>query len=145
MRKTLIATLLLALAAGMATAADPAADLKNADQGWSKACEARNLDQFMSFVGDEVYASGPDGRWVHGKAAMREGWSKMLSDPNFKLSWAVDTAEASRDGHFGYTRGTFQGTMGGKPASGSYATVWKKGKDGKWQVAVDIASASPQP
>lgn len=45
-----------------------------------------------------------------------------------------------RGGKVGYTRGTFNGVMGGKPMSGSYATFWKKGEDGKWRAAVDIAS-----
>ena len=133
---------LLSLAVGSALAADPIEELKSADQNWSKASEAKNLDQFMSFVADDVYACGADGKWTHGKAAMRDGWSKMFADPGFKLSWTVDTAGVSEDGHFGYTRGTFQGSMGGKPMSGSYATVWEKGKDGKWRVVVDIASGS---
>lgn len=135
-----VSLLFLALAAGLAVAADPTSALKSADQNWSKASETKNLDQFMSFVADDVYASGPDGKWTHGKAAMRDGWSKMLADPGFKLSWTVDTAGVSKDGRFGYTRGTFQGSMGGKPMSGGYATVWEKGKDGKWRVVVDIAS-----
>ena len=83
---------------------------------------------------------------MHGKDGIREMWSKPLSDPNFKLNWSVDTAEGSKDGGLGYTRGTFQGSQGDKPFSGSYATVWKKGKDGKWRVAVDIpAAAATQP
>jgi ketosteroid isomerase-like protein len=44
----------------------------------------------------------------------------------------------------GYTRGSFQGSQSDKPFSGSYATVWKKDNDGKWRVAVDIASAAAQ-
>jgi len=145
MGKFLSTTLFLGLAALLAVASDAAVDLKSTDLGWSKACEAKNLDQFMSFVGDDVYASGPDGKWTHGKAAMRDGWSKMLADPGFKLSWVADTAGVSKDGHFGYTRGTLQGSLGGKPVSGSYATVWEKAKDGKWRVTVDIASVAAQP
>lgn len=141
-RKIAAAALFLAIVAGLSWAADPTTDLKNADQGWAKATEAKNLDQFMSYVADEAYQCGPDGKWIHGKVAVRELWSKMFADPAMKLSWAVDTAGLSKDGHFGYTRGTFQGSMGGKPISGSYATVWEKGKDGKWRVTVDIASSA---
>jgi ketosteroid isomerase-like protein len=139
MRKGIVILLLL-LAAPLAVAADPIAELKRADQNWSRASEDKNLDQFMSFVADDVYAAGPDGKWTHGKAAMRDGWSKMFADPGFKLTWATDTADVSKDGRLGYTRGTFQGSMEGKPVSGSYATVWEKGNDGKWRVVVDIAA-----
>ena len=84
--------------------------------------------------------AAPDGKWTHGKAAIRDRWSEMLTDPGFKLTWTVDKADASKDGLFGYTRGTFQGSMGGKPMAGSYATVWEKGKDGKWRAVVTIAA-----
>lgn len=140
MRKLLLAAVCVLFSATLVLAADPIAELKNADQGWSKAAESRNLDQFLSFVRDDIYACGPDGKWVQGKQAVHDEWSKLLADPNFKLTWTVETAEASKDGHLGYTRGTFQGSQGDKPFSGSYTTVWKKDKDGQWRVAVDIAS-----
>ena len=72
----------------------------------------------------EMTASGADGN-----QAIKDLWSKMLADPNFKLSWTVDTADVSKD--LGYTRGTFSGSAGNQPMSGSYTTVWKKDKAGK--------------
>jgi len=99
----------------------------------------------MSFIGDDVYASGLDGKWIHGKDAMRALWSKLLSDPNFKLTWTAESVEVSKDGALGYTRGTFQGSQGNTPLSGSYTTVWKKDKDKKWRVAVDIATPATAP
>jgi ketosteroid isomerase-like protein len=141
MSKVVALMLMLAtVASGAVAAGDPTAALKAADQGWSKASEAKNLDQFMSFVGDDIYMSGPDGKWTHGKAAVHDAWASMLKDPGFKLGWTLETAEVSKDGRMGYTRGSYTGTMGGKPMGGSYTTVWKKGTDGKWRVAVDIAS-----
>jgi ketosteroid isomerase-like protein len=135
--------LTIAVAMALAVAADTAADLKKADSNWNAAAQSKNVDQFMSFIGDNADISGPDGKWLHGKDAIRTEWSKMLADPNFKLSWTADSAEASRDGSLGYTRGTWQGSEAGKPISGTYATVWKKQKGGKWLVAVDIASSAP--
>jgi ketosteroid isomerase-like protein len=143
MRRVVVAALFVFLAAAtLYPASGDVAALKKADQDWSKAAQSANIDQFMSFVGDDVYQCGPDGKWNKGKATVREEWSKMLADSSFKLSWTLDSADLSKDGSLGYTRGSFQGSQGGKPFSGSYATVWKKGKDGKWLVAVDIASAA---
>jgi len=104
---------------------NPTSELKSADE---------------SVVVDDVYDGGPDGKWTHGKAAIRERWSKMLTDPGFKLTWTVDKADASKDGLFGYTRGIFQGSMGGEPMAGSYATVWEKSKDSKWRAVVTIGA-----
>ena len=139
----LFTALTIATAITVASAADPAADLKKADAAWSSAAQSKNIDQVRSFIGDNADASGPDGTWVHGKDAIRSEWSQMLADPSFKLSWTADSAEASKDGTLGYTRGTFQGSMGGKPVSGTYATVWKK-QNGKWLVAVDMATPAEQ-
>jgi ketosteroid isomerase-like protein len=75
---------------------NPTSELKSADENWSKASEAKSLDQFMSFVVDDVYDSGPDGKWIHGKAAIRDRWSKMLTDPGFKLTWTIDKADVSK-------------------------------------------------
>jgi len=145
MRKLLAATLLLICAAFLALASpDRTADLKKADQDWAKSVADRNVDQFMSFIGDDAYMCDLSGKWMHGKDAIKADWTKALADPTFKLSWTVDTADVSKDGNMGYTRGSFQGGQGNTSFSGSYATVWHKEKDGKWRVAVDIASAAPQ-
>ena len=141
----LIVGLLTFLAASLIGSADKTAALKQADQDWAKAAQSKNVDQFMSFIGDDPYACGLDGKWAHGKPAIEAEWKQMLSDPNFKLNWTNDSAEVSKSGDLGYTRGTFEGSQGNEKFSGSYATVWKKDKDGKWKVAVDIASATPPP
>jgi len=139
----LVIGLLTFLAANLAGSPDKTADLKKADQDWNQAAQSKNADQFASFLGDDAYACGLDGKWVHGKAAIAGEWKELLADPSFKLSWTAESVEVSKDGDLGYTRGTFQGNQGSESFSGSYATVWKKGKDGKWLVAVDIASAAP--
>lgn len=110
----------------------------------TKTVAARSVDQFMGFIGDDAYMCDLSGKWMHGKETIKADWTKALADPTFKLSWTVESAEMSKDGRMGYTRGSFQGSQSDKPFSGSYATVWKKDKDGNWRVAVDIASAAPQ-
>ncbi len=149
MRKFFAIALMLGLAtflaASLAGSPDKTADLKKADQDWAKAAQSKSVEQFMSFVGDDADACGLDGKWTHGKAAVEAEWKQMRSDPSFKLNWTNETAEVAKSGDLGYTRGTFEGSQGNNSFSGSYATVWKKGKDGKWKVAVDIASATPPP
>ncbi|HET9282968.1 MAG TPA: DUF4440 domain-containing protein [Candidatus Angelobacter sp.] len=148
MSKRIIATvaaLLLLGATFILGSPDKTADLKKADRDWAEAAQSKNADQFASFLSDDANACGLDGKWVHGKAAIADEWKKMLADPGFKLSWTAESVEVSKDGDLGYTRGTFEGSQGSGSFSGAYTTVWKKGKDGKWLVAVDIASAAPPP
>jgi ketosteroid isomerase-like protein len=143
MRNLFAAALLVLCATFLTGSPDRTADLKKADQDWAKSAGARSVDQFMSFIGEDAYACGLDGKWAHGKPAIQDEWSKMLADPSFKINWTAESAEVSKDGNLGYTRGTFTGSQGNSAFSGGYATVWKKDKDGKWRVTVDIASAEP--
>ncbi len=139
----LLVGLVTFLAATLAGSPDKTADLKKADQDWAKAAQSKSVEQFMTFIGDDPYACGLDGKWAHGKAAIEGEWKQMLADPNFKINWTNESAEVAKSGDLGYTRGTFEGTQGNQTLSGAYATMWKKDKDGKWKVAVDIASAAP--
>jgi ketosteroid isomerase-like protein len=145
MKRTLSSAILLIcvslLAHNLLASPEATAALKKADQDWAKAVAGRNLDQFMGFIGDDAYMCDLTGKWMHGKEMIKADWAKPLADPGFNLSWTVDSADVSRDGSLGYTRGSFQGAQGNTKFAGSYATVWKKDKAGNWRVAVDIASA----
>lgn len=141
----LVVGLVTFLAVGLAGSPDKTADLKKADQDWAKSVADKNLDAFMSFIGDDASMCDLSGRWTHGKDAIKADFSKALADPAFKLTWSVESADVSKSGDLGYTRGSFEGSQGNDKFSGSYTTVWKKDKDGKWRVAVDIASAAPPP
>ena len=76
MRKLIAAALFGMLMTFLAFAANPADDVKKADQDWAKAAGSKNVDQFMSFIDDDAYVSGNDGKWVHGKQAIKDLWSK---------------------------------------------------------------------
>lgn len=143
-RATFLAGIVTLLALNLVGAPDNTAKLKQADQDWAKSVQTRSVDQFMTFIGDGAYMCDVTGRWMHGKDAIKADWTKGLANPSFKLDWTVDSADVSKDGRMGYTRGSFQGSDSGKPFSGSYATVWKRDNAGKWRVAVDIASVASQ-
>ena len=140
MKEAILAVVCLAASISLALPADPVADLKKADADWAISAQNKNLDQFLSFVGDNADMAGLDGKWSHGKDGAKALWGPALADKTFKLSWTAVSADISKDGTLGYTRGTFQAEQNGKPMSGIYTTVWKKDKAGKWRVAVDIAT-----
>ena len=143
MHKLLTGMVLLLAMGVLSGAPDHTDELKKADQDWAAATEARDLEKFMAFIGDDAYMCGLDGKWMHGKDAIREDWRQAFADKTFKLTWFVESADISRDGNMGYTRGTFQGSQGGRLFTGSYATVWQKAQDGQWRTQVDIATAVP--
>lgn len=50
MRKSIAAVLFMMFMTFLALAANPADDVKKADQDWAKAAGSKNVDQFMSFI-----------------------------------------------------------------------------------------------
>ena len=125
---------------------NPADAVKQTDADWAKACAAKDIEQFMSFV-------DPNARfWQGGEgvrlAAIREEFRQSFGDKNFSLKWTPVDATVSGSGDLAYSTGTytFDGTdANGQPThrSGTYLTVWKKSADGKWKVIEDIGSTAP--
>jgi uncharacterized protein (TIGR02246 family) len=148
----------LALAGCVAEAPAPAEppDTRAADEAaihaavkeWSAAAQAKDADEFASFYADDgilMLENAPD---AHGIAALREGISGMMQDPNFNLSFAADKVEVARSGDLAYETGSYTRTMSdpeGRPTTqkGHYVDIWKKDADGGWKVAVDAPVSDP--
>ncbi|MBS1743779.1 MAG: hypothetical protein JST81_12160 [Bacteroidetes bacterium] len=61
------------------------------------------------------------------------------NDSGYVLTWEPQYAEAASSGDLGYTYGIYQLHIKSKDSSiyGSYISVWKKQKDGKWKFVLD--------
>ena len=57
----------------------------------------------------------------------------------------VQADEAGSDGELGYLRGTVMLARAEQVTTVRYLTLWKREADGRWRIAVDISSPSPQP
>jgi ketosteroid isomerase-like protein len=57
----------------------------------------------------------------------------------------VQADEAGSDGELGYLRGTVVLARAEQVTTVRYLTLWKREADGRWRIAVDISSPSPQP
>jgi len=69
---------------------------------------------------------------------------------NYVLDWIPKFSEVANSGEMGYTWGSYslayKDEDGEEQKSyGKYLNIWKKQKDGKWKVAVDIGNDSPDP
>ena len=144
MRKVFAIALIVGLASMIAISlrgsSDKTGELKKADQDWNQAAQSKNVDQFMSFIRDDVYLWDLNGKWRHDAKDIKDDWEEVVDCSRCKVSWTADAAEVSKDGQMGYTRGTYQGITGDDSFSGGYTTIWKKDKGGKWRVAVFITA-----
>jgi uncharacterized protein (TIGR02246 family) len=130
------------------TRAADAAAIHATVKEWSASAQAKDAEKFTSFYADDavlMLEAAPD---AHGKAAIREGVSGMMQDPNFALSFQAADVVVARSGDLAYETGTYEMTMSDprkRPATqnGHYVVVWKKQADGAWKVALDVPVSDP--
>ncbi len=118
--------------------------LLQADREFAQAAAARGAEGFISYFADEVTLLAKDGAPIVGKASasavMRRAWAL----PQYSLTWAPLHAELAKSGELGYTYGTYERKFlqDGKPftETGKYVTMWKRQRDGKWKVILDLGN-----
>jgi len=125
--------------------------VRDADEAWSKAALAKDLDKTVSYYADDAIVLPPNEAALTTKDGIRNLWKGFL-DSLTSISWNTTRVEVSKTGDMAVTTGTYELTMkDGTKDHGKYCEVWKK-KAGTWKVATDMFSsdlpctpASPAP
>ena len=142
--RTLLVTLTLGVAAAtLCLAADTQSEqaVRDADEQWSNAAAAKDLDKTVSFYADDAMVLPPNQSMVTSKTGIRNLWKGFL-DSLTDISWKTTRVEMAKSGDMGYLIGTYAMTMkDGTKDTGKYCEVWKKQADGKWKVAADMFSS----
>ncbi|HJT45052.1 MAG TPA: DUF4440 domain-containing protein [Chthoniobacterales bacterium] len=114
--------------------------VRDADDAWSKAAGAKDVDKTISYYADDAIVLPPNAPMVTSKDAIRNLWKGFL-DSFSTISWNTTRVEVSKGGDMAVTTGTYQLTMkDGTTDRGKYCEVWEK-KGGAWKVATDMFSS----
>lgn len=124
--------------------------LMDVDIAFNKMSEQNGLGRaFIDFADDSVTLLRDKAFPIIGKKNLADHY---LNKENNKtpLRWYPVKAEASPDGHLGYTFGNWEYHDVGKDGQkideyGNYVTIWKKQADGKWKYVLDGGSSTPPP
>jgi ketosteroid isomerase-like protein len=126
---------------------DAAAErLLQVDKEFAQASEAKGAQEaFALFLAEDAMQLPGGAQPVFGRKAIVESMGS-----GYVLKWEPKKAEVAKSGELGWTWGTFELHMKdgeGKPVVryGKYVNVWRKQKDGKWKVIVDLGNPSPPP
>jgi ketosteroid isomerase-like protein len=141
------------LCVGCAPAPDLEAErqaLMDADRAFAAATAERGVEGWVSYFADDGVQYPKQGV-VIGKEAIRALMAPGLSNPSTVFTWKPESAVVSASGDLGYTRGRWE--VGSRDeagevaigARGNYVSIWRKGPDGAWKVAVDIGNDDPPP
>jgi len=126
-------------------AADLAGAIADADRSMAAAIAARDEAAFRGHLEPDAAFGGGAGRWAEGPDAIVLAWRRFLAPDGPLLAWEPDVAWVSASGDLGYSLGaaTLTGPDGVLRWRGRYATLWRRGADGRFRVLADIGDEAP--
>ena len=128
---------------------DGTAALLKIEGEFMKAAAEHGSQGYLSYYADDA-VEVPNGTPILQAKANIAKTMGFLDDKNNHLTWVPVGADISASGDLGYTYGTYEfrsKDKDGKPVvdQGKCTSIWKKQKDGKWKVVLDMGNASSQP
>jgi len=98
---------------------------------------------FLAYIDDSCVLLRPHRLPIVGREKIKEMFS--TPDTSFTLNWEPLFADVSGSGDLGYTYGIYNIEMdspeGDKVSkNGTYVTIWKKNKEGKWKFVLDTGN-----
>lgn len=114
-----------------------------------KAAAEKGAEGYMSYYADDAVELPNQAAILKGKENIAKTMG-FLNEKDNHLAWTPVGADMSASGDLGYTYGTYEfrsTDKNGHPTVefGKYTTVWKKQKDGRWKVVLDMGNSSPRP
>jgi uncharacterized protein (TIGR02246 family) len=104
---------------------------------------------YLSFYAEDAVELPNGAQMILGKESIGKTMT-FLDDKNNRLTWSPVHVDVSTSGDLAYSFGNYEFRFVGKDGKptvehGKYTTIWKKQKDGKWKVVLDMGNADPEP
>jgi ketosteroid isomerase-like protein len=145
-------------ASGCTKSAEAAADttkiadtIRAQETQWQKAYADKDINALSAQYADDAALGDPGDPVATTDVDRRKAIGALISDPNFKLSFASDRVLVASAGDLASSRGHYTITTTDKAtskpvtSSGTYLTVYKKQGDGAWKAAEDFVIPGPAP
>ena len=119
----------------------PVADknvLMEVDREFSKLSEEKGMkNAFIEYIDSNGVLLKPNQMPIMGANAI--DYLIQLNDSDVNLSWQPNNGAISSSGDLGYTYGIYALKINSKDTTiyGTYTSIWKKQKDGKWKFVLD--------
>ncbi len=129
---------------------DPSEELKQADIDFSNLSKEKGMNYaFIEYVAFDGVLLRPFTYPIIGKEKVTE---ELLAndDKNFQLTWQPLYGDVAASGELGYTYGIFEMKIKKDDGSdemrkGTYVSIWKKDKAGKWKFVLDTGNPGLEP
>jgi ketosteroid isomerase-like protein len=119
-------------------------ELMQVDRDFARLCVEKGASEsFLTYIDDSCVILRPNRLPVKGREKITEMYSNP--DTSMTLNWEPLYADISSSGDMGYTYGIYTIEMDSPEGTtvtkeGTYATIWKKDKGGKWKFVLDTGN-----
>jgi ketosteroid isomerase-like protein len=123
--------------ASVQTASDQK-ELIEVDRAFSKMSEEKGMkNAFIEYIDSNGVLLRPGEMPIIGANAI--DYLIQLNDTGYKLAWQPNGSTISASGDLGYTFGIYAMKLNSNDSTlyGTYTTIWKRQKDGKWKFVLD--------
>jgi ketosteroid isomerase-like protein len=125
-------------------------ELMQADIDFSNLSKEKGMNHaFLEYVADNGVMLRPYTYPIVGKETITKNISEN-DDKNLTLTWAPLYADIAESGELGYTYGIWEMHVKKEDGTedirkGTYVTIWKKDKSGKWKFTLDTGNQGLEP
>jgi ketosteroid isomerase-like protein len=100
------------------------------EQGYRKA--------FMEFMDDDAVLLRDNYLPIIGGDAVR--YVNSMNDTTFTVDWSPQAGDVSSAGDLGFTYGVYELRTDTERQTGTYVTVWRRNKEGRWRYVLDAGT-----
>lgn len=120
-------------------------DLFEVDKRFSSRAGEVGFDKaFVEFAHDDAVILKDNSMPIVGKAAITKLYKNASSD-GIQFSWEPLSGAISKSGDLGFTYGTYTFIKEAVISEGTYVSVWKKDKSGRWKYILDSGNEGLKP
>ena len=134
---------LICLVVSAPAVADPAAEVRCREIGFSLSVERRDMNAFRSYL-------DPDARFIsaltlRGINEISDAWQVFFEDDGPQITWRPQFVEVLDDGKLALSRGPYRVVGTDEDGNlqerwGTFNSVWRLHDDGQWRVVFDAGS-----
>ncbi len=110
--------------------------LIEADEKFSELSKQEGMKKaFIEYIDEEGILLRPNHPPIVGADAI--DFLSQVNDSSFSLTWQPGGGEIAESGDMGFTYGIYNLEIKDTVLKGTYVSIWKKQKDGKWKFVLD--------
>jgi len=111
-------------------------EIIKADEAFSEMSRKTGMKKaFIEYIDNEGILLRPDHPPIVGADAI--DFLSQVNDSSYTLTWNPGGGELAASADLGYTYGVYKLEMRDSVLRGTYVSIWKKQKDGRWKFVLD--------